>query len=80
MPNENLSIGTWHILIGTNLIFSISRIASERLVGSEWERPRLEFWPFSGPFRVQKIIFSFRKIFSQYSVPYRTRNPWHSEH
>ena len=33
---------------------------------------RLEFWPFSGPFRVQKIIFSFRKIFSQYSVPYRT--------
>ena len=42
--------------------------------------PRLEFWPFSGPFRVQKIIFSFRKIFSQYSVPYRTRNPWHSEH
>ena len=31
---------------------------------------RLEFWPFSGPFRVQKIIFSFRKIFSQYSVPY----------
>ena len=41
---------------------------------------RLEFWPFSGPFRVQKIIFSFRKIFSQYSVPYRTRNPWHSEH
>ena len=41
---------------------------------------RLEFWPFSGPFRVQKIIFSFRKLFSQYSVPYRTRNPWHSEH
>ena len=38
------------------------------------------FWPFSGPFRVQKIIFSFRKIFTQYSVPYRTRNPWHSEH
>ena len=33
---------------------------------------RLEFWPFSGPFRVQKSIFSFRKIFSQYSVPYRT--------
>ena len=30
---------------------------------------RLEFWPFSGPFRVQMIIFSFRKIFSQYSVP-----------
>ena len=32
--------------------------------------PRLEFWLFSGPFRVQKSIFSFRKIFSQYSVPY----------
>ena len=43
-------------------------------------RPRLEFLLFSGPFRVQKIMFSFRKIFSQYSVPYRTRNPWHSEH
>ena len=42
--------------------------------------PRLEFWPFFGPFRVQKIIFSFRKIFSQYSVPYRTRSPWNSEH
>ena len=41
---------------------------------------RLEFWPFFGPFRVQKIIFSFRKIFSQYSVPYRTRSPWNSEH
>ena len=43
-------------------------------------RARLEFWPFFGPFRVQKIIFSFRKIFSQYSVPYRTRSPWNSEH
>ena len=42
--------------------------------------PRLEFWPFSGPFRVQKTIFSFRKILSQYSVPYRTRSPWNSEH
>ena len=43
--------------------------------------PRLEFWPFFfGPFRVQKIIFSFRKILSQYSVPYRTRSPWNSEH
>ena len=41
---------------------------------------RLEFWPFFGPFRVPKIIFSFRKIFSQYSVPYRTRSPWNSEH
>ena len=38
VPNENQSFGTWHIPIGTNLIFSISRIASERLVGSEWER------------------------------------------
>ena len=43
-------------------------------------KPRLEFWPFFGPFRVQKIIFSFRKIFSQYSIPYRTRSPWNSEH
>ena len=43
-------------------------------------RPRLEFWPFFGSFRVQKIIFSFRKIFSQYSVPYRNRSPWNSEH
>ena len=41
---------------------------------------RLEFWPFFGPFRVQKIIFSFRKIFSQYSVPYRNRSPWNSKH
>ena len=46
--------------------------------GLTWAR--LEFWPFFGPFRVQKIIFSFRKIFSQYSVPYRTRSPWNSEH
>ena len=38
------------------------------------------FGRFFGPFRVQKIIFSFRKIFSQYSVPYRTRSPWNSEH
>ena len=38
MPSENQSIGTWHIPIGTNLIFSIARIASEQLVGSEWER------------------------------------------
>ena len=29
MPNENKSIGTWHIPIGTNLIFSISLIALE---------------------------------------------------
>ena len=40
----------------------------------------MEFWPFFGPFRVQKMIFSFRKIFSQYSVPYRNRSPWNSEH
>ena len=38
MPNENQSTDTWHIPIGTNIIFSISRIASKRLVGSEWER------------------------------------------
>ena len=37
-PIGNQSIGTWHIPIGTNIIFSISRIASELLVGSEWER------------------------------------------
>ena len=50
------------------------------VVFSEHLLTRLELWPFSGPFGVQKIIFSFRKIFSQYSVPYRTRSPWHSEH
>ena len=33
VTNENQSIGTWHIPIGTNLIFSISRISSERLPG-----------------------------------------------
>ena len=38
VPNENQSIGTWHIPIGTKLIFSISRIAPKRVVGSEWER------------------------------------------
>ena len=38
VPNENQSIGTRHIQIGTSLIFGISRIASERLAGSEWER------------------------------------------
>ena len=27
LPDENQSIGTWHIPIGTNLIFSISRNA-----------------------------------------------------
>ena len=38
MLKENQSIGTWHILIGTILILSISPIASEWLIGSEWER------------------------------------------
>ena len=35
---ENQSIGTRHIPIGTRLILSISPIASEWLIGSEWER------------------------------------------
>ena len=56
---------------------SQSRVGPKKMSRAQ---PRLEFWPFFGPFRVQKIIFSFRKIFSQYSVPYRNRSTWNSEH
>ena len=38
VPKENKFIGTWHIPIDTRLILSISPIASEWLIGSEWER------------------------------------------
>ena len=69
----------WLCLCLTSKFYSPSPKSRKFLLWSDlW--PRLEFWPFSGPFRVQKIIFSFRKIFSQYSVSYRTRSLWHSEH